>query len=111
MTIRVRLYLRERVLNLSAGAALVAGLSVLVTDLSVLVAVPFLAAMRTAVLMDLPLSASARVDVSKVERVGLGEVAQVELYHHTVRGVLEGGGAAHPESPSGCRSSLTLALW
>jgi hypothetical protein len=87
-TIRVRLHLRERVLDLSAAAVLVAAPSVFV-------AVPFLA-MRAAVLMGLPIRADARMDVSEVEGVRLGEVAKVELDDNSVRGVLEGGGAAYP---------------
>jgi hypothetical protein len=57
-------------------------------------AVPF-RVMNPAVLMRLPLRASARVDVSEVERVGPGEVAQVELDEDSFWDVLEGGGAAH----------------
>ena len=52
-------------------------------------------AVRTAMLMGLPFGASARVDVSEVERVGLGQIAQFELYEDPVRSVLEGGRAAH----------------
>src|SRR5215211_8937848 len=52
-------------------------------------------AVRTAMLMGLPFGASARVDVSEVERVGLGQVAHFELYEDPVRGVLEGGRAAN----------------
>jgi hypothetical protein len=57
---------------------LVAASSVFVTAPAVFVAVLSLA-VRTAMLMGLSFSASARVDVSEVERVGLGEVTQVEL--------------------------------
>jgi hypothetical protein len=60
----------------------------------VFVAVPFLA-VRAARLMGLPFGASARVDVSEVERVGLGQIAHFELYGDPVRGVLEGGRAAN----------------
>jgi hypothetical protein len=52
-------------------------------------------AVRTALLMGLPFGAGARVDVSEVERVGLGQIAQFELYEDPVRSVLEGGRAAH----------------
>ena len=68
---------------------LVAASSVFVTAPAVFVAVPFLA-VRTAMLMGLSLGASARVDVSEVERVGLGQIAQLELYEDPVRGVFEG---------------------
>jgi hypothetical protein len=61
---------------------------------AVLVAVLSLA-VRTAMLMGLPFGASARMDVSEVERVGLGQIAQFELYEDPVRSVLEGGRAAH----------------
>jgi len=87
MTLRVRHHLRERVLYLSAA--------VLVVGPSVLMAVPF-RAVSTAVLMRLPLGASGRVDVSEVERIGLGEITQVELYKDTTGGVLQGSGAVHP---------------
>ena len=92
-TLRVRLHLRERILNFSC-AMLVSASPVLVTAPAVFVAVLSLA-VRTAMLMGLPFGASARVDVSEVERVGLGQIAQFELYDDPVRGVLEGGGAAH----------------
>src|SRR5215212_9421885 len=92
-TLRVRLHLRERILNFSC-AMLVSAYPMLVSAPAVFVAVLSLT-VRTAMLMALPFGASARVDVSEVERVGLGQVAQVELYDDTVRGVLEGGGAAH----------------
>ena len=92
-TLRVRLHLRERMLNVSA-AMLVSASSVLVTAPAVFVAVLCLA-VRTAMLMGLPFGASARVDVSEVERVGLGQIAQFELYEDPVRGVLEGGRAAN----------------
>jgi hypothetical protein len=47
------------------------------------------------VLMGLYLGASARVDVSEVERVGLGQIAQFELYEDPLRGVLKGSRAAN----------------
>jgi hypothetical protein len=80
-------------LNFSA-AMLVSASSVLVTAPAVFVAVLCLA-VRTAMLMGLPFGASARVDVSEVERVGLGQIAHFELYGDPVRGVLEGGRAAN----------------
>jgi len=52
-------------------------------------------AVHTAMLMALSFGASARMDVSEVERVGLGQIAHFELYEDPVRSVLEGGGAAH----------------
>ena len=91
--LRVRLHLRERVLNFGC-AMLVSASSVLVSAPAVFVAVLSLA-VRTAMLMGLPFGASARVDVSEVERVGLGQIAQFELYEDHVRSVLEGGRAAH----------------
>ena len=99
MTIRVRFHLRERVLYLSAA--------VLVTGPSVLMAVPF-RAVSTAVLMRLPLGASARVDVSEVERIGLGEITQVELYEDITGGVLQGNGAAHPRVVLGVQGELDI---
>jgi hypothetical protein len=99
-TLRVRLHLRERILNfscamlVSASPVLVSASPVLVTAPAVFVAVLSLA-VRTAMLMGLPFSASARMDVSQVERVGLGQIAQFELYEDPVRSVLEGGRAAH----------------
>jgi hypothetical protein len=93
LTLRVRLYLRERILNFST-AMLVSASPVLVTAPAVFVAVRSLAG-RTAMLMGLPFGASARVDVSEVERFGLGQIAQFELYEDPVRSVLEGGRAAH----------------
>jgi hypothetical protein len=93
VTLRVRLHLRERVLNFSC-AMLVSASPVFVTAPAVFVAVPSLA-VRTAMLMGLSFSASTRVDVRKVERVGLGQIAQVELYEDPVRGVLEGSRAAN----------------
>jgi hypothetical protein len=66
----------------------------LVTASTVFVAV-FSLAVRTAMLMGLPFGASARVDVSEVERVGLWQIAQFEFYEDPVRSVLEGGCAAH----------------
>ena len=62
-----------------------------------------------AVFVGLPFGASARVDVSKVERVGLGEVAQVELYNHPVRSVLEEGGAAYPGVVLGVQIELDIS--
>ena len=107
MTLRVRLHLRERVLYLSV-AVLVTAPSVLVTAPAVLMRLPF-SAMSTAVLMPLPFRASARVDVGEVERVGLGEVAQVELDEDPVGGVLEGSGAAHPGVVLGVQSELYVS--
>jgi hypothetical protein len=92
-TLRVRLHLRERILNFNA-AMLVSASPVLVTAPAVFVAVLSLA-VRTAMLMAFPFGASARVDVSEVERVGLGQIAHFELYEDPVRGVLEGGRAAN----------------
>src|SRR5215218_492983 len=86
LAFRVRLYLRERILNFSC-AMLVSAPAVFVAVLSLTV--------RTSMLMALTFGASARVDVSEVERVGLGQIAHFELYDDTVRGVLEGGSAAH----------------
>jgi hypothetical protein len=71
----------------SASPVLVTAPAVFVTVLSL--AVP------TAMLMGLPFGASTRVDVSEVERVGLGQIAQFELNKDPVRSVLEGGRAAH----------------
>ena len=62
---------------------LVSASSVFVTAPAVFVAVLSLA-VRTAMLMGLSLGASARVDVSEVERLGLGQIAQVELYEDPV---------------------------
>src|SRR5215213_10123142 len=73
---------------------LVSASPVLVTAPAVFVAVLSLA-VRTAMLMALPFGASAGVDVSEVQRVGLGHIAQFELYEDPVRSVLEGGLAAH----------------
>jgi hypothetical protein len=92
-TLRVRLHLREWVLNLSC-AMLVSASPVLVTAPAVFVTVLSLA-VPTAMLMGLPFGASTRVDVSEVERVGLGQIAQFELNKDPVRSVLEGGRAAH----------------
>jgi len=92
-TLRVRLHLRERVLNISC-AMLVSASPVFVTAPAVFVAVLSLA-VRTVMLMGLSLGASARVDVSEVERVWLGQIAQFELCEDPVRSVLEGGRAAH----------------
>jgi hypothetical protein len=50
--------------------------------------------------------AGARVDVSKVERVGLRETAQVEPYDDSVGAVLEGGGTAHPGVALGVQIEL-----
>src|SRR5215208_2889880 len=77
-TFRVRLHLRERVLDFSC-AMLVSASPVFGTAPVVCVAVLSLA-VRTAMLMGLPFGASARVEVSEVERVGLGQIAQFELY-------------------------------
>ena len=107
MPLRVRLHLRERVLNISS-AMLVNASTVFGAALAVFVAVPFLA-VRTAVLMGIPSRASARVDVGEVERVGLGEIAQVELYDHPVGGVLEGSGASHPRVVLGVQSELYVS--
>src|SRR5215211_2691667 len=93
VTLRVRLYLRERILNFSC-AMLVSASPMLVSTPAVFVAVLSLA-VPPAVLVALPFGASARVDVGEVQRVGLGEAAQVELYEDPVRSVLEGGRAAH----------------
>ena len=93
LTLRVRLHLRERILNFSC-AMLVSASPVLVTAPAVFVAVLSLA-VRTAMLMGLPFGASARVDVSEVERVGLGQIAQFKLYEDPVRGVLEGSRATN----------------
>src|SRR5215218_2011431 len=41
-------------------------------------------AVRTVMLMGLPFGASARVDVSEVERVGLGQIAHFELYQDSL---------------------------
>jgi hypothetical protein len=98
-TLRVRLHLRERILNFSC-AMLVSTSPVLVTAPAVFVAVPSFA-VRTAMLMALPFGASARVDVSEVERVGLGQVAQFELYEDPVRGLLKGGRAANARAALG----------
>jgi len=92
-TLRVRLHLRERILNFSC-AMLVSASPVFVTAPAVFVAVLSLT-VRTAMLMGLPFGASTRVDVSEVERVGLGQVAQFELYKDPVRGVLEGSRATN----------------
>src|SRR5215208_7333159 len=89
LAFRVRLYLRERILNFSS-TMLVSASPVLVTARAVFVAVLSLT-VRTAMLMALPFGASARVDVSEVERVGLGQIAHFELYDDTVRGLLIGG--------------------
>jgi hypothetical protein len=80
----------------------------LVSASTVFVAVPFLA-VRTAVLMGILSRASARVDVGEVERVGLGKIAQVELYDHPVGGVLEGSGASHPRVVLGVQSELYVS--
>ena len=109
MILRVRLHLRERILNFSC-AMLVAASSVFVTAPVVFVAVLSLA-VRTAMLMGLPFDASARVDVSEVERVGVGQIAYFELYADPIRGLLKGGVPLTPELLSGCILSFTLALW
>ena len=104
LTLRIGLHLRERVLNFSC-AMLVSASPVLVTAPAVFVAVLCLA-VRTAMLMGLPFGASARVDVSEIERVGHGQVAQFELYEDPVRGVLEGSDAAHTEVVLGVHVEL-----
>src|SRR5829696_1792892 len=89
---------------------LVSASSVFVTAPAVFVAVPFLA-VRAAMLMAFPFGASARVDVSEVERVGLGQIAHFELYGDPVRGVLEGGRAANARVALGVHLELhTSAL-
>jgi hypothetical protein len=93
-TLRVRLHLRERILYFSC-AMLVSASPVFVTARAVFVAV-FSLAVRTAMLMGLSLGASARVDVSEVQRVELGQIAQFELYQDPLRGILEGSRAANP---------------
>ena len=86
LAFRVRLYLREGVLDLG---------TVLMARGPVFVSVPFFA-MRATMLVVLPFGASARVDVpSEVERIGLGQIAHFELYEDPVRSVLEGGRAAN----------------
>ena len=82
----------------------------LVSASTVFVAVPFLA-VRTAVLMGLPFGASARVDVGEVERVGFGEIAQLELYDRPSEVSSKEAVPLTPEWCSGCRVSFTLALW
>ena len=82
MTLRVRLHLRERVLNFRC-AMLVSATPVFVTAPAVFVAVLSLA-VHTAMLMGLPFGASARVDVSEVERVWLRQIAHFELYEDPV---------------------------
>jgi hypothetical protein len=77
-TLRVRLHLRERILNFSC-AMFVSASPVLVTAPAVFV--PSFA-VRTAMLMGLSFGAGARVDVSEVERVGLGQIAKFELYEN-----------------------------
>lgn len=65
-------------------------------------------AVRTAMLMGLSLGASARVDVSEVERVGLGQIAQFELYENPARGVLEGSRAANARVTLGVQIELDV---
>ena len=85
--------MRERVLNFSC-AMLVSASPVFRIAPAMFMAVLSLA-VRTATLMGLSLGASARVDVSEVERLGLGQIAHFELYDDPVRGVLEGSRAAN----------------
>jgi hypothetical protein len=54
----------------------------------------------------LSFSAGATVNVGEVERVGLGQAAKVEVYDDTIRGVLEGSGAAHPGVALGVQLEL-----
>jgi len=72
----IRLYRRERVLNLLCSTVLVVGVTVFAST-------RFL------------FGAGARMDVSEVERVGLGQIAHFEPYEDPVRSVLEGGRAAN----------------
>src|SRR5215204_6898952 len=89
---------------------LVSASPVFVTAPAVFVAVPFLA-VRAAMLMAFPFGASARVDVSEVERVWLGHIAHFELYGDPVRGVLEGGRAGYARVALGVHLELhTSAL-
>src|SRR5215203_268556 len=106
-TLRVRLHLRERILNFSC-AMLVSASPVFVTAPAVLVAVLSLA-VRTAMLMGLPFGATTRVDVSEVERVGLGHIAQFELYEDPLRGLLEGGRAANARVALGVHLELHVS--
>src|SRR5215207_11622016 len=109
LAFRVRLYLRERILNFSC-AMLVSASPVLVSAPAVFVAVLSLT-VRTSMLMAFPFGASARVDVSEVERVGLGQIAHFELYGDPVRGVLEGGRAGYARVALGVHLELhTSAL-
>src|SRR5215207_4635988 len=55
------------------------------------------------------LGAATRMDMSEVERGGLGEIAHVELDEDPVRGVLEGSGAAHPGVVLGMQSELYIS--
>jgi hypothetical protein len=107
LTLRVRLCLCERVLNFSS-AMLVRASPVFVTAPAVFVAVPFLA-VRTAMLMALPFGASARVDVSEVERVGVGQIAHFELYEDPIRGLLEGGRAGYARVALGVHIELHVS--
>jgi hypothetical protein len=66
-------------------------------------------AVRTAMLMGLSFGASARVDVSEVERVWLGQIAQFELYDYPVRGVLEGDHAANARVALGVHLELHVS--
>src|SRR5215213_11782929 len=74
----------------------------------VFVGVPSLA-VRTAMLMGLPFGASARVDMSEVERVGLGQIAHFELYQDPLRGLLEGGRAANARFALGVHLELHVS--
>ena len=89
---------------------LVSAPTVFVTAPAVFVAVLSLA-VRSAMFMGLSLGASARVDVSEVERLGLGQIAHFELYEDPIRGLLIGAVPLTPELLSGCILSFTLALW
>ena len=107
LTLRVRLRLRERVLNFSC-TMLVSATPVFVTAPAVFVAVLSLA-VHTAMLMGLPFGASARVDVSEVERVSLGQIAHFELYEDPIRGLLKGGRAANARVALGVHLELHVS--
>jgi hypothetical protein len=60
------------------------------------------------------LGAGAGVDVREVERIGLGEVAQLEHDDDPLRDVLEGSGALHPGVALGVQDELwavALGAW
>jgi hypothetical protein len=60
------------------------------------------------------LGAGAGVDVREVERIGLGEVAQLEHDDDPLRDVLEGSGAPHPGVALGVQDELwavALGAW